>query len=194
MGEFRRFIMSVVAGLEVLFVISTTLLGGIVACIVPAITASVTGQGGGLALVCFIVGAVGGFCISALMVSISVNLAQIAENTAVSKKLLQEAALRNGPVTQRSLSPVSETPTPQPRLFVENAPTVQRESSTPFSNVGAELSERTKAILLKAKEQGYELVVSHSGKAVTIKKDGVVDTFCYSNYDIERFNIFAKVT
>lgn len=198
MGDFRRFILSVVASLEVFFVISATLLCGFLACIVPLVNANLTGQGGGIAFICFIVGAGVGFCISALIVSISVSLAQIVENTEMTKRLLKEAAgrvteLREAALETESRSPAIGAPKPKSELFVEKVPVAVKESSTPFVDASAELTERTKTILLRAKERGYELNIVQNGRAISIRKDGIGDTHCYSNYDIERFNRFAKV-
>jgi hypothetical protein len=76
MGEFRRFILRVIGVLEMLFVISSTLISGIFGATIPG---AVGGSGWGL--VGFLIGGLAGFCVSAILVNISMCLAEIAANT-----------------------------------------------------------------------------------------------------------------
>jgi len=191
MGEFRRFIMGSVAGLEVLFVVASTLLGGIFACIVPAAIANMTGQGGGIALLAFIVGAFGGFCCSALIVGISVSLAQIEENTRAVKALLQEVSTKPyvGAATPQSSQSAAKA-----EFQFEQSKAINRDSELPFISASKELTEQAQTVLRKAKEHGFELRLISGGKAIGIRKEGLGETICYSNADIERFARFTKWT
>src|SRR5271167_4525979 len=89
MSDFRRFIVSIVGGLEIFFVIASTILGGLLSAAVPAAIASMTGQGGGMAFLAFLVGALGGFCVSAIAVNISASLQLIEENTRNTLRLVE---------------------------------------------------------------------------------------------------------
>src|SRR3989304_4324656 len=89
MEEFRRFIIFVVGGLEILFVIAVTLIcGGIGA----ALSDFIGGSGAGL--IGFLMGGFTGFCISAIIVNISMNLTEIAQNTQRTAELLEETTGR----------------------------------------------------------------------------------------------------
>jgi hypothetical protein len=81
MQEFRRFILSVVSVLELLFVVSLTLICGIFGAVVPGVVG-----GSGWGLFGFLIGALAGFSVSAILVNISMCLAEIAANTYHLKK------------------------------------------------------------------------------------------------------------
>jgi hypothetical protein len=81
MQGFRQFILSVIGILEMLFVIAITLLFGILGALIPAAFG-----GSGAGLIGFILGALAGFCLSAIIVNISMCLAEIAANTHHLKK------------------------------------------------------------------------------------------------------------
>src|SRR5438067_9059730 len=83
MSEFRRFIISIAGGLELLFVVGFTLVCGLIGLIPGSVV------GGAGPLIGFVIGGFVGFCISALMVNISVNLAEIAKNTQRAVELLE---------------------------------------------------------------------------------------------------------
>jgi len=69
MGEFRRFIISVIGGLEILFVIALTLFFGLFGAVLPGL---IGGPGAGF--IGFLIGGIAGFCISAIIVNISMSL------------------------------------------------------------------------------------------------------------------------
>ena len=81
MGEFRRLILSVIGVLEILFVIGMTIGCGFLGAIIPGVAG-----GGQWALIGFLVAGLIGFCISAIVVNISMCLAEIAANTYYLKK------------------------------------------------------------------------------------------------------------
>ncbi len=67
----------IIGGLEVLFVLAFTLACGLV--------------GSSVGLMGFLIGAFAGFCISAFLVSISMNLTEIAKNTQRTRELLEQS-------------------------------------------------------------------------------------------------------
>jgi hypothetical protein len=76
MNGFRRFILSVIGALEMVFVVGVTLAFGLLGAIPLGMVA-----GSRWALVGFILSGSVGFCMSALLVNVSMCLAEIAANT-----------------------------------------------------------------------------------------------------------------
>jgi hypothetical protein len=76
MQLFRRFILKVISVLEMLFVVGMTFGCGVLGAIVPGVLA-----GEKWALYGFLAAGLVGFCISAIIVNISMCLAEVAANT-----------------------------------------------------------------------------------------------------------------
>lgn len=86
MGEFRRFILSVIGTLEILFVVASTLIGGMLGWAIPALF---FGERAGT--VGLLIGTIAGFCLSGIIVNISMSLSEIAQNTRRAPDLSEQA-------------------------------------------------------------------------------------------------------
>jgi hypothetical protein len=87
MGEFRRFILSVIGTLEILFVIVITLIGGVTGGAIPSLL-----FGSDAGIIGFLIGAIAAFCLAGILVNISMSLGEIAKNTRRTTDLSEDAA------------------------------------------------------------------------------------------------------
>jgi len=176
MQSLSRAATATASGVEILFVIGCVVLNGAGG----AVTGAIIGTGrqlqyggsdtsSGSVVLGFLLGAVVGFVIGSLIVSMSMNLREIALNT---RQLVE---LNSG-----SASIVVPEIKPEPAVGSRDGPRYKQ-----FLDATTDLSEHSKIALNRAKQEGYTLRIDASGRVVIMVRGNEGEFYFASNGDIE---------
>ena len=176
MARIHRAATATASAVETLFVIGCVIAMGVIGLSLGAMM-SVFSQGqqsGGLAFFGFLIGAAVGFVLYSLVVSISMNLREIALST---RRLVE---LADGATPEQAATDTDTERLTTGKAAPQTGPRFQR-----FANASAELSERAKASLNRAKNEGYRVRLDASGSVVIMERSNEGEFHLISNGDIE---------
>lgn len=178
MGGFRRIVIALADILAIIFIVLFTIGGGLSG----AASSAMYGGGGAASMVFgFLLGAVSGFLVSAILAAFLFSLSEIAKNTRQVMLLLEggAGAGAGGKGAQREQAPPL-------------ADTSQMRGDGPFFNVRSELSPQAQRILEVAREKGFEVDIAKDNRAILIEtQQGPIRLG--SNKEIEDFGRRARL-
>ena len=178
MGGFRRIVIALADILAIIFIVLFTIGGGFSG----AASSQIYGGGGATSMIVgFLLGALGGFLVSAILAAFLFSLSEIAANTRQVMLLLE-----GGAGAGAGLKGAQKEPGAPPSDIS------QMRGDGPFFNVRSELSAQAKRILEVAREKGFEVEIANDNRAILIEtQQGPIRLG--SNKEIEDFGRRARL-